>query len=147
MVIIEKCNYSQFVCLKGLFDAFQLLIEFDTQLWNFDYKRLLHKAYVNGVILRGQNLSKLPVSWAESVLTTWSRSLQRGNVSPLNFEGDEIVWYSNLGHTCVVWLWQGGRTFFRPPNWQLVTLQPFNLQRPTVPLWKDLELIVNINSD
>ena len=28
--------------------------------------------------------------------------------------------------------------------WKLVTLQHFDLQRPTVPLWKGLELVVNI---
>ena len=33
--------------------------------------------------------------------------------------------------------------------WQLVTFQPFDLQRPTIPLWnwKDLELVVKIVSD
>ena len=30
--------------------------------------------------------------------------------------------------------------------WQFVTLQPFDLQTPTVPLWKDLEPVVNILS-
>ena len=30
--------------------------------------------------------------------------------------------------------------------WQTVTLQTFDLQRLTVPLWKDIELIVNIFS-
>ena len=34
------------------------------------------------------------------------------------------------------------RIFFKPPNWQLVTLQPFDLQRTTIYLWKCLNLVV-----
>ena len=34
-----------------------------------------------------------------------------------------------------------GRIFSNYQLWQLITLQPVDLQRPTVPLWKDLNLL------
>ena len=90
MVNIEKCNYSQFVCFKSLFDAFQLLIEFDTQLWNFDYKRLLHKAYVNGVILRGKNLYLKYCQSFEQKLQRGQDFFQRGTMSLCRSKGCKV---------------------------------------------------------
>ena len=61
-------------------------------------------------------------------------------------EHNPIVQDSNPGRWWVVRHWPSGRISFRPPKWKLVTLQPFNLQRSTVPLWKDLNLFKNISS-
>ena len=50
---------------------------------------------------------------------------------------DPIVQESTLGHLDSGWV---AEFFSNIQIWQLITLQPVELQRPTVPLWKDLNL-------
>ena len=52
---------------------------------------------------------------------------------------DPIVLESDPGLLQVVPLWPCSRIFFKSPNLK-VTLQPFDIQRPTVPLLKDLNV-------
>ena len=47
---------------------------------------------------------------------------------------------------CLARLWPSCRIFWNLQFWQLVTLQVFSLERPPVPLWKDLDLIIIIIS-
>ena len=95
---------------------------------------LLSQNYVNYVNI-------FPKRYCESLLV---KGLQ--NYDSSNFEDDPMVQDSNLGRIQVVWIWQGGKFFSNLQLWQLVTMKPFDLQRPTVPLWKDLYPFVNIVS-
>ena len=108
---------------------------------------------MNGVNLREQNLSlkccqsleqKLcffPKRYCESLLV---KGLQSYSLS--NFEDDKIVRDSNPSCMHVVRRGPGNRIFSNLQLRQLVALQPFNLQKLTIPLQKDLDLFVNILS-
>ena len=88
------------------------------------------------------------------------RSFQRGTVGPCRSTGCKVTncqsWrceknsadWPELNYSRVAWgqLLYNGIIF---QLWQLVTLQPVDLQRPTVPFWKDLNLfnIQIVNSE
>ena len=57
-----------------------------------------------------------------------------------NFEGDAIVWDLKMGCLRIVGGLLSGIFFLNLQLWQLVILQPINLQRPIGPLWKYLRL-------
>ena len=53
---------------------------------------------------------------------------------------------SNSGQLVRLWQGSGGRFLFQPSTLTACILQPFDLQRPTVPLWKDLYPLVTTYS-
>ena len=79
----------------------------------------------------------IPVSWAENMLTTDSNSFQRGTVTLCRLKGCKVTVHQTLRMIKIV-------RDSNPGCRQLVTLKLFDIQRPTVPLWKDLEPVVNI---
>ena len=98
-------------------------------------------------------------TWAETMLTTGSRSFQRGTMSFCElvkwlqtyglskWKDNPIVQDSNPGRVHVVRLRLCDRIFFSNNQlWQLVTLHPFDLKRPRVPLIKDVDPVVSIIS-
>ena len=105
---------------------------------------------------RAQPIFKiLPVSGAETMFTNRSRSFQRGALDLCRSMSckftvcqtlldSPIIQDSNPGCTHLVQIRLSGWIFSNLQLWKLVTLQHFDLQRPTVPLWKGLELVVNI---
>ena len=118
---------------------------------------LLSKTYVNWVTLTEHNLSsKFCQSLEQKLCLQTGQDLFK-----------EVLWISvgqwaaNLQSVKLSWMVQSSRTQTRAARiwfeygwvaeffsnlqlWKLVTLQHFDLQRPTVPLWKGLELVVNI---
>ena len=88
-----------------------------------------------------------------------SRTFQRGtmHVSLCRSKGGRVTLHQTLmiiessgTRTQVPRVWfnsgQAAELFSNLQIWQFVTLQPFDLLRPTVPLWKDLDLVANIHS-
>ena len=131
-----------------------LKIDFFTLQWcAIEMERLLHKPYVNEVTLNGQNLysnfwqtSKLKLCVLRRL-----RSFQRGTVDLCRSTGSKVTscqsWrmiLSSGNRTRAAHLWfEVGRKaefFSNLQLWQLVILTPLDQQRPTVPLWKDLNL-------
>ena len=93
----------------------------------------------------------LPLSWADTMLTTRSRSFQRGTVSLCRSKGWKVVVRQSLRIIQLSWAWtwaahvwfntgQAAECFSYLQLSQLVTLQPFDLQRLKVHLLKDLNL-------
>ena len=75
----------------------------------------------------------------------WVKGLQ--SCSPLNIEDDQNCPGLKPGpYTSGLTLATRQNFLFNLQLWQLVTWEPFDIQRPTVLLWKDLESIVNILS-
>ena len=85
------------------------------------------------------------------------RSFKRGTVSLCRSMGCKVVvcqtlkmiWLSRKRTRAALVWFEFGRVagFFSDLQlWQLVALQPFDLQRPTVPVQKDINLIANISS-
>ena len=89
---------------------------------NGKYPTWVHKQYWNGVISK-----MLPFSWAETVLTTTSRSFQRGNVSPCSSKGCKVMVRQSLkmiqlsrtwSQAAHLWFDSEGvaEIFFKPPT-------------------------------
>ena len=112
---------------------------------NTKYIRLLKKRYVNQVFLKGKTYSQaaasllsrnyfkvfkiFPKLYCESLLIKGLHSYGLQTLR-MNHPGLE-----HKLHTCsVVRPWPGSTFFSSLQLWQLVTLKPFYLQRPTVPL-------------
>ena len=97
----------------------------------------------------------LPVSWGNTMLILGSRSFQMCTVGLFFSKGCKIssleIWKKKsavrpkLNHMCAARV-PVPDDWINLTVWRTVTLQPFDLQRLTVPLWKDLEPIVNIVS-
>ena len=58
----------------------------------------------------------------------------------------KIVEDLNWGCTYAVRLLPDGNLFFKPPILTALTFQPFDLEIPTISLWKDLDPVVDIVS-
>ena len=93
-----------------------------------------------------------PLNWYYCMLRRF-RSFHRGIVSLCRSKGSKVTVSQTLKMIPSPWtrlraelVWfDSGRAAEFFPNlqlWQLVTLQPFDLERPKVPLWKDLEPVV-----
>ena len=115
---------------------------------------LVNKYYWNEVTLREQNLYQKSCQTSELKLCMLGRlrSFQRGTVGLFRSPGSKVT-------SCQSW--RVDKKFCPQPEsnhtsaalvrflddriilqlWQLVTLQSVDLQRPTVPLWKDLNLL------
>ena len=117
-----------------------------------EMQHLLHKPYVNEVTLTEHNLyqKSFQSSQLTLILLRGLRSLQRGTVGLCMSKGCKVMrcWMfeknsaaqpeSNHSRVTQVWLLDG-RIILQ--LLQLVTLQPVDLQRPIVPLWKDPYLL------
>ena len=97
-------------------------------------------------------LKILPVSWSKTILTTgprycgslWVKGLQNYKLSKLKVWKKICSWLeSNNSRVAQV---QVLDDLIILKVWQTVTLRPFNLQRPTVPLWREQDFVVIILS-
>ena len=96
----------------------------------------------------------MPVSWAECMLTTRLRSFQRETVISVGQKAAKLrsvkcPWLKAGLHANGLTP-AGQQNFFSSLQlWQLLTLLPFDPQRPKISLWKDLilEPVANIVSN
>ena len=88
-------------------------------------------------------LKMLQVSWAESILIKGPRSFQRGSLSFCRSKGVKV---GDFEKNSVA---QPQSNHMRASQVRVpgtLHLQPFSIQKVTVPLWKDLDLVINISS-
>ena len=127
--------------------------------WHVQFPRmnvlsLVNRPYVNRVTLIGQNLSLKYCQYLVQTIRHQKsfRSFKRGTVSLCRSKGCKVVDCQTLRmislsrtrtRAALVWFnsCRSAGFFSVLQLWKLVILQPFDLQRLTVPLLKDLNLL------